>query len=414
MMESKRPKKSRKTKILFLCQFSYPEYNSSATLPFDTAKYLADKGYAADIICGYPKEYATAQHVPYHEIVEGVQLHRLPYLQLKRTKTIGRLINYFSFTASAFLQLLKMYKYDVIICYSNPPVLPVVALMASKMFGTKLIFVSYDVYPEVAYASKALSPGCAIDIAMWKINHQLYSKASKVVVLTDEMRQFILQNRTEIDPSRVCVIPNWAHEGCQSITKKAYENFGYYEGQFVVSYFGNLGICQETETMLTAIRILKDDAKIQFLIAGHGTKLPEVKDATKGCPNVKIVDFLVGEDFEQALAISSCSIVSLEKGLIGTCAPSKYYSYLQAGCPVLSITEENSYLALEVEKEKIGYAIRIGDGAELVTAIRTLYSDSEKRKMMSQKAKVLYEERYAKHIAMQKYEKMISQILDER
>ena len=45
-----------KRDILFLCQFFYPEHNSSATLPFDTAKYLAANGFTVDALCGYPKE----------------------------------------------------------------------------------------------------------------------------------------------------------------------------------------------------------------------------------------------------------------------------------------------------------------------------------------------------------------------
>ena len=46
-----------KKDILFLCQFFYPEHNSSATLPFDTAQYLANHGFSVDALCGYPKEY---------------------------------------------------------------------------------------------------------------------------------------------------------------------------------------------------------------------------------------------------------------------------------------------------------------------------------------------------------------------
>lgn len=54
----------KKKDILFLCQFFYPEHNSSATLPFDTAVYLAEHGLQVDALCGYPKEY-TAEKM-YH------------------------------------------------------------------------------------------------------------------------------------------------------------------------------------------------------------------------------------------------------------------------------------------------------------------------------------------------------------
>ena len=63
-----------KRDILFLCQFFYPEYVSSATLPFDTALALARAGYTVDALCGYPKEYADGQMPPRQEVHEGIHI----------------------------------------------------------------------------------------------------------------------------------------------------------------------------------------------------------------------------------------------------------------------------------------------------------------------------------------------------
>ena len=59
-----RKEKRVKKDILFLCQFFYPEHNSSATLPFDTAKYLSFHGFSVDALCGYPKEYSSTKDAP--------------------------------------------------------------------------------------------------------------------------------------------------------------------------------------------------------------------------------------------------------------------------------------------------------------------------------------------------------------
>lgn len=71
---------------LFLCQFFYPEYNSSATLPWDTARFLANEGYSIGALCGYPKEYNNDSNVPLVEIKENVAIKRLKYLQLKEER----------------------------------------------------------------------------------------------------------------------------------------------------------------------------------------------------------------------------------------------------------------------------------------------------------------------------------------
>lgn len=394
-----------KRDILFLCQFFYPEQNSSATLPFDTARYLASHGFSVDALCGYPKEYNFQGKAPLKERVAGVDIRRLRYIQLRRTGKLGRLVNYFSFTLSALLRLPLLRGYKCVIVYSNPPVLPLIPILANRLFGTKLVFVAYDVYPEVAYASGALRPGSLIDRVMKSLNRRLYSRASMVVALTEEMRSFLLENRPQLAPERVRAIANWAHEGKVPACPQAYERFGYSPEQFVVAYFGNMGVCQEMETLLGAMRELKGREEIQFLFVGHGSKKERVRQfiAEEGISNAKVYDFLTGEDFEYAVAVASCCVVSLEKGLKGTCAPSKYYSYLQGGKPVIAIVEEGSYLAEEVEGERIGCAVSPGDSKGLAADICSLAGCPESAAEMGLRAEKLYLSKYAYEKAMEKY-----------
>jgi len=391
--------------ILFLCQFFYPEYNSSATLPFDTAKYLAADGFTVDALVGYPKEYTSARNVPLKEKIDDIEIHRLKYVQLNRVGKIGRLINYFSFTFRALISMSYLKQYKAVIVYSNPPVLPVIPILAKNRFGTKIVFVAYDVYPEVAYASQALTPQSIISRIMNKINDKLYSTVDCVVALTDEMKEFLLANRQNLDRKRIVTIANWAHEKTIKPDYDAYGRFGYPKDQFVVSYFGNMGTCQDIETMMEAAELLKDNDKIRFLIVGHGNKKVKVEERIRNhnLKNVQIYDFLTGKDFQQAVVISSCCIVSLERGLMGTCAPSKYYSYLQGGKPILAVVERESYLTDEIEREKIGYSVEIGDGNSLKNAIISLLEKPELCCAMGERARKLYEDRYAYEVAMRKY-----------
>ncbi|WP_102343057.1 glycosyltransferase family 4 protein [Galactobacillus timonensis] len=332
---------------MLLCQFFYPEYNSSATLPWDTAKYLADSGLSVGVLCGYPKEYNAFGKVPDEEKVDSVFIKRIHYLQLKRGKTIARIINYLSFTSGVILNVRVMKKYKCIIVYSNPPILPAGAIWANILYKTRIIFVSYDVYPEVAYASNSLRKDGIIAKAMTWINNSLFKRADYVVALTDEMKEFLLRRRQNLSIDKVRVIPNWAHESAIRVKRDTFEKFGYDQKDFIVSYFGNMGICQDMETILDAMEILKDESHIKFFVVGHGGKMAEIIRRTRPLPNVQVIKFLTGTDFEEAVGISSCGIVSLEKGLRGMCAPSKYYSYLQSGMPIISVVENSSYLAVK-------------------------------------------------------------------
>ena len=95
----------QKKDVLFLCQFFYPEYISSAQLPFDTVMALKNAGFSVDALCGYPQEYLDGRDIPARETVDGVSIHRLKYLQMNRSGFLGRLVNYFSFTLMVLLHL---------------------------------------------------------------------------------------------------------------------------------------------------------------------------------------------------------------------------------------------------------------------------------------------------------------------
>ena len=403
----------RKKDILFLCQFFYPEHNSSATLPFDTAKYLAAHGFTVDALCGYPKEYSDQAHVPLKEEQDGVGIQRICYIQLGRASKLGRLINYFSFTASAFFHLFKLRKYKSVIVYSNPPILPFIAVLGNMLFGTQIVFVAYDVYPEVAYASNSLRPDSVIAKGMRWLNHLMYQRISCVVALTDEMKAFLLAHRPELTADQVVTIANWAHEKKVEATDEAYARFGYRPGQFIVSYFGNMGICQEMETLVSAVERMADNDEVRFLFIGHGNKKQAIAERfeKQRLKNVQMHDFLTGEAFEQAVAISSCCVVSLEKGLKGMCAPSKYYSYLQGGKAVLAVVEEGSYLEKEIEREGIGQAVRIGDAEGLTKGILNMQRCSERTHEMQIRAGRLYEQIYRLDKGLEKYRDIFQSLL---
>ncbi len=362
---------SAKKDILFLCQFFYPEFVSSATLPYDTAKALTMAGFRVSVLCGYPKEYNNRINVVANEIYEGIEIHRVKYLQLKRTKIFGRLINYFSFSVAVFSRVLSFRNFALIIVYSNPPILPLIALIGSKLFGTKLVFVCYDVYPEIAIRTNILSEKSVISKVMRFINKILYSNVSKVVALSNDMARFLLENRSLKSPNQVKVIPNWYEDTSITRVMSTYKNSLFEcftsENKFIVSYFGNMGIAQDLNTLLEAIRELKDELDIVFVFAGHGTKLMHLKDTVEKeqLNNAIIFEYLHGNDFQDALNVSNVFVVSLENGVTGLAVPSKTYSYMMAGKPIISIMNKDTDISKDIVSRDAGYSIEVGDVSSL-------------------------------------------------
>lgn len=400
----------KKKDILFLCQFFYPEYISSAQLPFDTVLALKKAGFSVDVLCGYPREYSAAENVPVQETVDGIHIKRLKYIQLDRSGFLGRLVNYFSFTLMVLLNLYRIFCYRSVVVYSNPPVLPWIASWAKLLFGTKLVFVSYDLYPEVATVTNTLQQGNVICRLMNHINKCVFRRADHVVALSSEMKDYIVAHR-DISPERVAVIPNWYADGGERKDVREANRFrDAAKGRFVVSYFGNMGTMQDMQTILGAIRELKEE-DVFFLFAGHGNKMEDLKRIAEEeqIGNIQIHDFLHGTDFQDALAISDCAFVSLEKGATGLCVPSKTYSYMMQGIPLLAIMDEGD-IVRDIEAGA-GRWVRNGESQALAEAIRELRADPAAHQTMRKTCRKLYLENYTTEICTKKYVDLFRQLL---
>ncbi|PHS31938.1 MAG: hypothetical protein COA82_09755 [Alkaliphilus sp.] len=126
---------------------------------------------------------------------ENIEIKRLKYIQLRRSSFFGRLINYFYFTFAVGIRLREFRKYKAIIVYSNPPMLPIIAALAKKFFKTKVVFVSYDVYPEIARITNSASKNSIITRVMKIINKVVFKRITKVIALSNEMKEFLFNNR---------------------------------------------------------------------------------------------------------------------------------------------------------------------------------------------------------------------------
>lgn len=406
-----------KRDVLFLCQYFYPEYVSSATLPYDTAKALVKAGYTVSALCGYPKEYNKDGKVPMEEIHEGIKINRLKYIQLKRSNFVGRLINYFSFTFEVFLRFLSLKNYKSIIVYSNPPVLPLIAAWASKIFKTKMIFISYDIYPEMAHITKSISENGLISKMMQFINKRIYKNVNKVVALSNEMKEYLLQHREQLEDKQVEVIPNWYDAKPIGDVSESYLNNKFIDlkpsKNLVVSYFGNMGICQDLDTILEAIRMLKNDNEIRFIFAGHGNKIDQLRKSIKEehLDKVVVYNFLHGQDFQDALNISDVFLVSLSDGLTGLAVPSKTYSYMMAGKPVIAIMGIQSDISKDLIENKAGFALEVGEVDKLVNSIVKLKNDNKLRSEMGTNIRRVFKDKYTTEKATLKYVEMMNKII---
>ncbi len=402
---------SKQGKVLVLSQFFYPEYVTSSMLVTQMAEDLATAGLDVEALCGMPKEYVSGQtKAPRKERHNGVLIRRVGYLQLSRKSRIGRLLNYFSLITSMALRWPLFLQYELVIVYSLPPLLPLLPALMNVLFGKKFVFTCYDLYPDLAIAMQAIGRGSAIDRVMSFTNRLVYPRASAIVAIGTEMKQYMLKSGLARDEAKIRVLPNW-YDGEPNIYTEPNDQP---KGQFVVAYSGNMGICQDMDTILQCATALRDRSDVHFVFTGHGNKADELQaEANRlGLANVEFHGYLTGKAYTDMLANADCFVVSLERGMEGLAVPSKSYSYLAAGRPVLAIIHPDTDISRDLTLYECGYTIANHDALGMADLILRISSDRTKLAQMGRNARRLYEERYTREACTKGYVELVKELLE--
>lgn len=372
---------------------------------------MAQEGYDVGVITGYPKEYSKLEKVKKNENINSINIKRLNYLQLKRSNFIGRLINYFSFTTSVLLNFRILKDYKVVMVFSNPPILPIVGVLAKKVFKSKFIFVSYDVYPEIAIKTNTLEKSSIISKLMNVINKLVFKNVNKVITLSEEMSGVLSNNRSQIYPRNIVAIPNWDTSKDIGIQSQSKKKFKHLEDRTVLSYFGNLGIAQDEDVIFKTINVLKNDDNYHFIFAGHGKKIEILKEFVKenGIENIDIYGFLQGQDFEEALAVTDYSLVSLKEGLHGLAVPSKTYTLLRAGIPVFAAMDKDSDIVKSLLKYNAGFHLDRNNYNLVIEKLKAI--TKQENNQMKVNALKLYNAEYQRNLSTAKYIKVLNELL---
>lgn len=387
--------------VVILCQYFYPEKITSALLPYMTAEKLVDNSFSVDVICGIPSNYLNNKvSVPKNEEVRGINVKRLSYLTFKSKKFFYRIMNFLSLILSFFFQIPSLRFYKAIIVYSNPPILPIIAILAKKLFGNKLIFVCYDVYPEIAINSKIIKKDSIISRFMNIVNKKLFKNADRVVALSQEMKEFIINNR-DISLNKVIVIPNWSTEVTCSLPQNMETEV------FTISYFGNIGIAQDFEAIKIAMRHFSNDPTIRWIFAGHGKyyeALNRFVDENK-IDNVRLVGYLNQKELNDLAMVSSCFILSLKNDLTGLAVPSKFYTYLNYRRPIIAVISKNTDIYKEINLYNIGIGVENDNPVKLINSINNIKENPGKY------SNEIYDKIYNPDLSLAKYVEMMKEMI---
>lgn len=352
-------------KILFLNAYFAPETIAFTHLEADLIDGLLAEGHEITVLCPTPsravsdevrKEYKKKKH---ETLFDGrVTVHRFSAPREGRNPII-RALRYFWCNARE-RRLAKRYKgTDLVFAVSTPPTQGLLAGKVAKRLSCPFIYSLQDVFPD-----SLVTTGLAKkDSLLWrigrKIENKTYARADAIVVISEAIRKNLLDKG--VPEEKIAVIPNWIDtDAVRPVAKennRLYDEFGIAKDKFTVLYAGNMGAAQGADVILDAAELLKDNAGIRFVIFGGGAGFDVARARAEGLPNVFIHPLLPADRVPEVYSLGDLALITCKKGTGTAGMPSKTWTIMACGTPILAAFDTDSELAEILAAASAGKAI---------------------------------------------------------
>jgi colanic acid biosynthesis glycosyl transferase WcaI len=392
------PRGVRPKRVVFVNRFFHPDESATSRLLSDLAFRLADCGMNVVIVTSRQLYEDPGARLPPYEVIRGVEVRRIAGTSFGRRNLAGRALDYATFHLGAALMLARvLHPGDLVVAKTDPPLISVVVSWVARWRGASLVNWLQDLFPEVA---AALAPGAIpnwLQSALASARDRSLRAATVNVVIGDRMATRVAGRG--IDPHRIRIIPNWAD--CAAVTpldahrSLTRARLGLLD-RFVIGYSGNFGRAHEFDTLFAAARLLVDDPQIAFLMTGGGAKLAPLQDAIEraGLRSFHFQGYQSADLLSDSMAAADVHLVSLLPAVEALIVPSKVYSILAAGRPMVFIGDPEGEISRLIRQHDCGIAVAIGDGQGLADALRHLQADPARCARLATNARQLALERY--------------------
>lgn len=398
-----------------MAQHFAPEDVSGATLATQLADDLASLGMQVTFLTAAPS-YPLGKVFPGHrnslystEERGGVRIIRTWSYITPSKSTLSRLVNYSTFSASAFLAGLASGHYDVIFSYSPPLSLGISAWWISWIKKIPWILRVEDLYPDAAIAAGVLRNKSAIRFFHW-LERLIYRKATHISLISEGFRKNLIAKG--IESNKLSVTPVWAdpdeiHPGEK---QNEFANQHGLTDKFVILYAGNLGQTSAFDEILGAAEQLRSVPQIHFLLVGEGIRKADLEHRVreKSLSNVQFLPYQNRETVSAMLAAADVCLVSLNPSSSAYSLPSKTFTYMAGSRPILSISPESSEIASLVKSGDCGINVKNGELARLVDAIMFFYNNPETVLKMGINGRKTLIEKFSRRVCAEQFFRVIT------
>jgi colanic acid biosynthesis glycosyl transferase WcaI len=298
---------------------------------------------------------------------------------------------------------------DGVLALSPPLTLGLTGWAIARARRAPFVFNVQDVYPDVAVDLGVLRSRRVIGAAS-RLERFCYERADAITVLSEDIKANVCLKTAS--PQKVRVIPNFVDTNWlkPSTRDNSYRRELGLTDKIVVMYAGNVGLSQCLEILIESAAALAYEPDLAFVINGQGAARAELERRAGGLANVHFVDLQPLGRLPEVLAAADVHVVPLRRGLARSSVPSKTYSILAAGRPLIASVDEGSEVARIVERAGAGITVPPEDPESLTKAIKALLDAPEETARMGAAGRTFIEEWASPSAVAEAYEGLFEQL----
>lgn len=377
-------------RILLLTDNFPPEANASALRCSAHAKQWIKRGNQVTVVTSFPnfpngKVFAGyRQSLFKRELVDGVDVVRVPTLIFANRGVVRRVLDFLSFMIAGSIGSLFVDRPDIVVATSPQFFAGVAGWLVSRIHRRPFLFEVRDLWPDSIIAVGAMEEGLGIRIVR-SIERFLYRQADLIVVVTHASRDTLIARGVRAD--KIVVVSNGIDITAFAPGTPPPE-LGrrlQVEQKIVVSYIGTVGMAHGLRLILDAAsQCLSRLPDVRFLIVGPGAELAELQSEAKSrnLTNLAFVGQVPHAEVVNYWRLSDITLVLLRDApLFRTVLPSKIFEAMATGTPI--ITNVRGETESILTPAGAGVAIEPDNVTALVGAIEELAQDPVRRRALS-------------------------------
>jgi glycosyltransferase involved in cell wall biosynthesis len=365
-----RAARTQPTLVLF-SQVYVPDPAAVGQYMHQAAAAMVQRGYRVIALAADSGYEDPAQRFPRYERVDGVHVLRLPFSSFGKDSIRNRLLGGSIFTSEASLLAAALPRVDHVLVSTNPPMIGAAGIALALSRRCKLSLWMMDINPDQIVATGRMSASSLPVASFDWLNKNTLLHAHSVVTLDAFMAER-LQAKSDHCPVPE-VIPPWPIVSIGELDQRAGQRFRAQHGltdKRVLMYSGNLSPLHPVDTLLEAARALQDDPRLAFVFIGGGSARERI--AGSGLRNLRLLPYQPLPQLAESLSAADVHLVSMGDAMVGIVHPSKIYSAMAVGRPILALGPRRSHIASLVHEHRIGWHVEHGALPDAVASLREI------------------------------------------